>query len=459
MKKMREYRINLIDGIKPQEGIEISRSEKAKKRIPIFFRIGIFILVIVLFYLSQTIFLEESVLTQLGRLSFWEGVARFIFQQDKILKGELTDRINFLILGMGGAEHEGPYLTDTIILASIKPSQKTAALISIPRDLYVFSEDFGWQKINALNALGMTKKSDGLLTCKKTVEKIFEIPIHYWLRIDFKGLKEIVDSLSGLEIYVERSFTDYSYPVPGFKYQTISFEKGLQVFNGERVLQFVRSRHGTNGEDSDFARMKRQQKVILALKEKFEEQEILSAPAKIFNLCDIYIQNVTTNLELSEIIKLGKLLRGIPQENIITRSFEIGPSGELVSEIISNGAYVLKPKTGDFREMANLVKNIFNQKAELSKQSPAKVIVLNGTFISGLAKGRADLLAQDFEVVEIGNAQERNIKKTIIYDLTKGAKGKELKILSEKLKAEIGTEIPNYFQNKNVDFVVVLGEE
>jgi len=355
---MKEYRVNLIDGIRPQIESEIKRP---KKKLPIFWRIIIFLLVIVAFYSSQIFFTQESVLPQLGRLSFWGGIAKFFFHQDKILKGELSDRINFLILGMGGAEHEGPYLTDTIILASLKPNQKRVALISIPRDLYVPSEDFGWQKINTINALGMAKKKDGILASKKIVENLFEIPIHYWIRIDFQGLAKIIDSLGGVEIEVEKGFIDNLYPAPGFKYQTIVFEKGKQIMNGERVLQYVRSRHGTNGENSDFARMKRQQKVIMAIKNKLEKNGPLSSPNKILELYNFYNKNVTTNLELVEIIKLTKLVKQIPEENIITHTFEIGPEKELISEIANNGAYILKPKSGDFGELAKIVKNIFNQ--------------------------------------------------------------------------------------------------
>ncbi len=466
---MKEYQINLIDGIKPQEKIEMEAPLIRKKRIPAFWRVVIFILIVVFFYSNRVFFTKESILTHLGRLPFWEGVVRLILQQDKVLKGELTDRTNFLILGMGGAEHEGPYLTDTIILASLQYSRKRAALIFVPRDLYVFSKNFGWQKINALNALGLAQKKDGIMAAKETLENIFETPIHYWLRVDFKGFKKLVDLLGGLEINIERNFVDYSYPAPNYRFQTISFEKGFQTLNSERVLQFVRSRHGTNGEDSDFARMKRQQKVILALREKIEKKGIILNPGKIFELYNLAIQNISTNIELAETIRLAKVLKTIAEDRIITCNFEIGPAGELIAETATNGAYILRPRTGNFQELAERVKNIFNQPPEVNpssnlfnekaKISLIKVIILNGTFMAGLAKTQAELLADNFEVIEIGNAPERNITKTIIYDLTQGGKEKDLLNLKETLKAEVKIEIPAYLQEKKADFVIVVGKE
>src|SRR3989344_2570212 len=84
-------------------------------------------------------------------------VKNFIFQPDTVIEGQQNDRINILLLGMGGPGHDGPYLTDTNIIVSIKPSTKEVALLSVPRDLGVILPDSGLTKINHANSYGESK--------------------------------------------------------------------------------------------------------------------------------------------------------------------------------------------------------------------------------------------------------------------------------------------------------------
>ena len=81
-------------------------------------------------------------------------VKNFIFQPDTVIEGQQNDRINILLLGMGGPGHDGPYLTDTNIIVSIKPSTKEVAMISIPRDLSVKIPGHGWRRVNIVNHFG-----------------------------------------------------------------------------------------------------------------------------------------------------------------------------------------------------------------------------------------------------------------------------------------------------------------
>ena len=182
------------------------------------------------------------------------------------LKGELDDRINFLLLGQGGVGHEGPYLTDTIIFASLKPSTKELAMFSIPRDFYVKIPKNGWARINSANSIGETTDYDGggSAYTAKIIEDVFDQPVHYWLRVDFDAFQKIIDDLGGVNVCVDHSFTDEYYPDENFGYEPVEFEEGCQKMNGDTALKFSRSRHGTNGEGSDFARSARQQKIILA---------------------------------------------------------------------------------------------------------------------------------------------------------------------------------------------------
>lgn len=472
---MRDQKINLIDGISPPRVVIKQDLPKKRVRNRRVFRLLIFLCALVIFFSTNVIFSQNSLITNLGRLSFWEGVTRLMMSKDKILKGELFDRINILILGMGGALHEGPYLTDTIILASIKPSTGQIGLLSIPRDLYVPVQGYGWRKINSANALGMAESKDGGLLTSQVVSDVFDVPIHYWVRIDFNLFKDLIDELGGIEIEVERSFTDYQFPGQNFSYRVVSFEKGKQTMDGERALQFARSRHGNNGEDSDFARSRRQQKIIFAIKEKIEKENILSQPRKIWNAYNSLKNNLSSNLDLSQAIRLAKISSEISRENIITKVIETGPDGPLKSEITLQGAFILKTKTGNFHELAQMALDLFKPSAEtvLFGQSPAreetaplvekksKVVILNGTYVSGLAQQAGETLKNsDFEIIQTGNAPVRDYKKNVIYQINPDIKEERLKELCAFFLAETGQELNEELRklfDEQTDFLIILG--
>lgn len=490
---MSKKQINLIkDFSLPRVIIQQGKNSsvnKRRKKIRWFFRILFFILILSIFLFTNVIFSNSSLITNLGRLSFWEGMARLMVGKDKILKGELFDRTNILILGMGGAQHEGPYLTDTIILASLKPSTQQVGLLSIPRDLYVPIPNYGWRKINSANALGMAHSKDGGLLTSQVVSNVFDIPIHYWIRVDFKLFKDLIDELDGVEVEVEKGFSDYQYPAANFSYQTISFEKGQQIMDGERALQFVRSRHGTNGEDSDFARSKRQQKILLAIKEKIEQENILTQPQRLWQIYNSFKNNISSNLDLSQAIRLAKLITNVDYEKITAQVIELEPKGPLMSEVLPDGAFVLKPKNGNFDELALMAKNLLNPEsaAELRAgqqigslenlpESKPKVIILNGTNLINLAqKTGEELKTLGFEITQIGNISNKNYKENYVYKLNPLIEEEKTKLIQKTLSAKIIQEIdpdlknlfdqnttPSQEQNSSgkkfkADFLIILG--
>ncbi len=476
-------KINLIDGISPPKVVIDRPKIKKPNRNRWIFRSLIFFLALIIFFSTNVIFSQNSLVTNLGRLSFWEGVARLMVGKDKILKGELLDRTNILILGMGGAQHEGPYLTDTIILASIKPSTKQIGLLSIPRDLYVPIPNYGWRKINSANALGVAESKDGGLLTSKVVSNVFNVPIHYWVRADFNLFKELIDELGGIEIEVEKGFVDNQFPGVNFTYRIISFKKGLQTMDGQKALEFARSRHGTNGENSDFARAKRQQKILYAIKEKFEKENIISQPRKIWGFYNALKDNLSTNLDLSQSIRLAKLIAEVNSEDIFTKVIETIPNGPLKSEITLQGAFILKTKDGNFKELAKIAEDLLDktETADLSLfgkkaiglieeetlleelNQTTKLVVLNGTYITGLAKEIKDeLIKQDFEVIQVGNALNRNYKKNIIYQISSIEKQEEKeklqKILDGEIYQELNEELKLLFKDSKADFLIILGK-
>lgn len=232
-------------------------------------------------------------------------------------------RINILLLGIGDAGHDGPNLTDTLIVASIKPASPSAVfLISIPRDIYLDSLD---GKINGAY-------SQNLNTAQTAVTEVTGLPIHYSVRVDFSAFEKIIDILEGINVNVERTFDDYDYPVdqketdscngdPEFRcrYQHLHFDAGPQHLDGATALKFVRSRHAEGDEGSDFARSKRQQLVIKAVQEKVFSNETLLNPGKILSIYNELKSHLDTNFDLShpnELLKLALKYKNAQIKNI-----------------------------------------------------------------------------------------------------------------------------------------------
>lgn len=272
----------------------------------------------------------------LSNLNVFPFMFQLVFNRDIQLK-QSDSRINILLLGIGGGTHDGPDLTDTIIFASLDEKNNKVTLVSIPRDLW--SPDIN-QKINSAYSLGESKKQGGGLTlAKAAVAKITGQSIDYGVRIDFSGFVKAVDIVGGLDINVDNAFDDYEYPIDGkeedpcghnpdelkalataasqlvafpCRYMHLHFDRGLQHMDGKTALQFVRSRHAEGNEGSDFARSKRQEKVIKAFKDKVLSTQTLLNPAKIFSLYETLKSSIDTDIkqdEFDDFIRLAEKLR------------------------------------------------------------------------------------------------------------------------------------------------------
>lgn len=291
-------------------------------------------------------------------------------------------RINILVLGTGGADHEGPDLSDTMILASIDRNGQDVAMVSIPRDLWAPSLS---AKINAAYAFGQTQ-GNGLALAQKTVRELFDLPIHYAARVDFDGFTKAIDLVGGLDVNVDQGFSDYRYPVPGrendtcgvdikeatvqaailependlfpCRYETITFKKGLIHMDGVTALKFVRSRYGSNDEGSDFKRSARQQKVILAMRQKIFASDTLTNPETIINLIATFDKSIDTDIKSNKIPLFVKLAQKIETGKIRNIVLD-GGRPESVLEIPDPDAYggqfVLAPKGSNWHDLAEYV--------------------------------------------------------------------------------------------------------
>ncbi len=219
-------------------------------------------------------------------------------------------RTNFLILGREGTDtiRGGGLLTDTLILVSINPQAHDTVLLSIPRDIWVPSLK---AKINSAYYYGEQKKPGmgGLILAKAAVGEVIGQPIHYAVVIDFAGFEKIIDLIGGVDIQVDRGFVDHKFPIAGkendlcggdplyaCRYETIEFKAGLQHLDGVSALKFVRSRQAEGEEGSDFARSRRQEKTLLALRSKLLSKPVLTNLSLLKQLFDQTNRMVVTDV-------------------------------------------------------------------------------------------------------------------------------------------------------------------
>ncbi len=424
------------------------------------------------------------------------SVKNLIFQSDNVLAGQRDDRVNILLLGMGGPGHDGPYLTDTNMVVSIKPSTKEVALLSIPRDLGVNIPDYGMGKINHANSYGESKTAgQGGEFTREMFAKTLNLNIPYYVRVDFKAFTDIIDTVGGVNINVERSFSDYMFPGPNDSYQTIEFTAGTQLMNGTRALEYSRSRHGTNGEGGDFARARRQQQVITALKEKLLAFGTYTNPIKVQKIISTLSGHITTNLDFGQIMYLASLGREL-QNNPRSIVLDNGVNGFLISTNSPTSGYLLLPKTGNFDEINTAFANIFSTEPgqipipaktvnvpeqKYASSTPlfnsAKIEVQNGTWIVGLASRMEKRLVENgFSVSSVGNSSKRPVPQTTIYLIKPNTSAEIVTALSNELNAVVEKTLPDWLkagyntsatataENKpkykpDTDILLVLGED
>lgn len=259
---------------------------------------------------------------------------------------------NILLVGVDARETVVTgALTDTLIIASYHHETQKVSLLSLPRDLWINEQG---SKINALYSTG------NIELLKSVLEQKLGTPIHYYAVIDFRGFEKAVDAVGGIELYVERGFDDYTYPRPGYenatwneRWQHVGFTAGWQTMDGKTALTYARSRHALGPEGSDFARAKRQQKVILAAKDKILASETLFSLDKLRNLYLTMEDEVQTDIGLGELPLFYQIAKKIGEGGPGVETYVLQAGGDSSGNLLYNpdpadygGAYVLVPQTG-----------------------------------------------------------------------------------------------------------------
>ncbi len=351
-----EVSINITDkeiGKRKPVRLKMDKAESRKKRSWIYILLSILLIA----FLGVGIYLGYKGYKIGKDVGFNFSPGRLIEKKrDPELKKDSTGvYTNVLLVGIDTRDNTKLLNTDVIIVGSYNHQTKDIVMISIPRDFYakVNPEKTSFSKINSAYSINERKgEGNGLVVLEEIVEEILGLEIQYHAMINFKGFVDLIDSVGGVYVNVENSFTDYMYP-KGNGYETVSFKAGPQLMDGDTALKYARSRHSRqNGEGSDFARARRQQKVMDAFKEVLLSTETLLNPTKLMSLLSSIQDNVKISEFSLEDIQAGvNILKAMDSEESTssTYSFVLDPTignYSLVTTNIKSDGYAIGPTEG-----------------------------------------------------------------------------------------------------------------
>lgn len=391
-----------LDSETEKEQLRASKKSKSfKKFYPFLFIVS---LIFIISLIWSLFFTTSSVI---------EFVFNEVFSEESL--PSTNDRINILLLGMAGGGHDGATLTDTIIVASIHLKNKKAMLFSVPRDLWL--ED-GKHKVNATYEYGLVK-DQGLFQAKESIGKLMGLKIHFGLRVDFAGFAKAIDLVEGVDVEVPKTFDDYNYPITGkendscgliekevevatdtakllnispgkrkvlvreddkiatessdfaCRFEHLHFDKGKIHLDGEMALKFVRSRMGTNGEGSDFARSRRQQKVLESFRSKVLSLPTLANPSKIIELINAFQKSLDFDIPKEKFLNFYNLSKDIKKVESVVLGDLGGGKTLFINPDPANygGAWVLIPEGSDYSKVSQFVREaLVKQEAEVENK-------------------------------------------------------------------------------------------
>ena len=339
-------------------------------------------------------------------------------------------RINIMVYGYGGDGHDGAYLTDSIMMVSIQPQVSgppQVAEISIPRDWYAPIElangKTTWGRINEAYSDGMSGQGTapqgatnaGASVADPTMTHLLGVNIDHFAGVDFAAFKAAVDSVGGVDVNVPTAFTDTQYPhgecdQGDCAYMTLHFNAGPQHMDGTTALEYARSRHGDNGEGSDFARSKRQQLIVGALKAKaISVGGVGNLPGLISSLGD----NVLTDLTIGDMEALYGLVKNVDSTKIEHVSLDDTNFLYECGYPSNCGAAYLYAHDRSYQAVTHFVQNIFPNPKALAENAPVTFFDASGRGIGASARWSTMLGMLGFSTADGGTVARQAVTQVI----------------------------------------------
>jgi anionic cell wall polymer biosynthesis LytR-Cps2A-Psr (LCP) family protein len=324
------------------------------------FAVILFVLLVVGSWIGWTVLWKASTNALVWSTVFAQGSGRRVETiAPEFMGGFLSGRAQpvevarYLILGKDEVEGSNRQvtLTDTLIVASYRPAEGKVRLLNLPRDLYHPREA---TKINALYWYGLDKTPNNPVEYPQQIfEEMLGVEFDGVILVSLSDVKEVIDILGGVELDVPRSFTDSRFPRSGVDvtrerdpaklYETVSFESGKQIMNGELALKYIRSRYGNVPEEAtDEARSLRQQQVIEALAARIVQSTLITRPHQVGQLFGWYADRYEQVVSLTA---LGKLLGSLEQSNKIPQLEKITLPISDVSQATDSATLFVHPPT------------------------------------------------------------------------------------------------------------------
>lgn len=385
-----------------------------------------------------------------------------------LLSAEGSGRVNVLLMGRGGGSHDGPDLTDTMMIASIDPVDKNITLISIPRDLWVEVPGHGSMKINAVwetgeftaegkVAPGSTDPSviaSGYNLVDSTINDVTGIKIDYNVLVNFQAFQQAVDLIGGVTVNVPSTLYDPTMAWMNHGNPVLA-KAGIQNFDGLQALVYVRSRETT----TDFARGQRQRAVLVAIKQKVESIGIVSDSLKLTGLLNSFGNNVATDLGLSDAMKMYDTIKNISADNI--KSVGLTDAGSsFIKTGAMNGQSIDLPIAGlyNYSQIRAYVKSILPD-PYITKEN-ARILVLNGTNNPDILNSTvSELKSFGYNIVGTGNTIQKNYAATTLINVGTINEPYTEHYLVNRLNATILKDLPEPINSttNNPNFVIILG--
>jgi len=348
---------------------------------------------------SPTVPLPEPTLTS------WDGVGR----------------VTILLVGLDYRDWEAASeysRSDTMILLTLDPLSHTAGILSIPRDMWVAIPGFQHGKINTAYYLGDAYKlpGGGPGLAVDTVEQFLGVPVNFYAQIDFQAFVRFIDEIGGVKIDVPEPITIDLLGSGARTKKTL--QPGIQVLPGEWALAYARARNTGGG---DFDRAKRQQQVILAIRDRILSFEML--PFLIANANTLFQElssGIRTNLSIEQVMRLALLASQVSDNGI--RHGVIDEKFVLFGRSPDNLA-ILIPLIDKIHVLRD---ELFSDTTVLSPLTPgdvqgkvtaeaARVAIINASNMQGLAEQTAQYLRSiGVNVVEVTDATRKEANSSLI---------------------------------------------
>lgn len=381
------------------------------------------------------------------------------------------ERLNVLLVGADQRPGQGSFNTDTLIVVSVDPKTGEVAMFQVPRDMAdvpvppnarsVWGSVYrgkinGWfvQNRNRDDLWpGKTAQARGFNALKAILGELYGLDIRYWVMVNFEGFRKAVNTLGGVMVNVQIPVYESTYPAPGGGLQRVYIPAGPQHMTGWEALVYARSRHRAGA--GDFDRGRRQQRILLSLREQLNAQAVL---ANLPELLQTIGKSVKTDIPRGELPKLLSLADGIDTKNV--RSYVFSPSYYATEFANSNRGYIITPNVARIRRA---VKDAFAVSAdELALRERlgaegARVWVLDGSGRNGMSTQIAEYLAYhglEASAPVRAETEPRSKTKVVVYNGAETEMTETVKYLEEVLGVTVTTAAD---PSVTVDMIVTLG--